>query len=105
MDRLQQDGVVPGFFYYPLDVVDRKDILGLRDRLEDADSRSGRGGGRHLYRWGHRTTLGYLDFISWDLKALLDSAVEVFSSAPLAWAAFHTFRADADSIGLKQRLV
>ncbi len=48
------------------------------------------------------TALGYLDFIAWDLKALLDSAVEVFASAPVAWAAFHTFRADADGIRLKR---
>ena len=29
MDRLHRDGVVPGFFYYPLDGVDRKEILNL----------------------------------------------------------------------------
>jgi len=48
------------------------------------------------------TTLGYLDFIAWDLKVLLDSAVEVFAGAPVAWAAFHTFRQSANGIGLKQ---
>ncbi len=36
MDRLHQDGVVPGFFYYPLDDVNRKGILELRDQLENA---------------------------------------------------------------------
>ena len=34
MDRLHRDGVVPGFFYYPLDGVDRKDFLTLRDQLD-----------------------------------------------------------------------
>lgn len=102
MDRLHQDGVVPGFFYYPLDGVDRKDILDLRDQLEQAiGARCGEGvvtftGG------ATGTALGYLDFIAWDLKTLLDSAVEVFAGAPVAWAAFHTFRGDADGVGLKQ---
>ncbi len=104
MDRLQQDGVVPGFFYYPLDGMDRKDILDLRDRLENAIV--SRAGAEAVTFTGGATgtALGYLDFIAWDLKALLDSAVEVFASVPLAWAAFHTFRADTDSIGLKQRV-
>ena len=102
MDRLHRDGVVPGFFYYPLDGVDKKDILDLRDQLEQAiEARCGEGvvtftGG------ATGTTLGYLDFIAWDLKTLLDSAVEVFAGAPVAWAAFHTFRLSADGIGLKQ---
>lgn len=102
MDQLHRDGVVPGFFYYPLDGVDKKDILDLRDQLEKAiEARCGEGvvtftGG------ATGTTLGYLDFIAWDLKTLLDSAVEVFAGAPVAWAAFHTFRLSADGIGLKQ---
>ena len=47
------------------------------------------------------TEMGYLDFIAWDLKILLDSAAEVFAGAPVNWAAFHTFRQDAEGIGLK----
>lgn len=102
MDRLHQDGVVPGFFYYPLDGVDRKEILDLRDQLEQAiEARCGEG---VVTFTGGATgaTLGYLDFIAWDLKPLLDAAVEVFAGAPVDWAAFHTFRRDADGIGLKQ---
>ncbi len=102
MDRLQQDGVVPGFFYYPLDGVNRKDILELRDQLENAIW--GRAGAEAVIFTGGATgtTLGYLDFIAWDLKVLLDSAVEVFASASVAWAAFHIFRVDADGIALKR---
>ena len=101
MDRLHQDGVVPGFFYYPLDGVDKKDILNLRDQLEQAiEARCGEGivtftGG------ATGTTFGYLDFIAWDLRTLLDAAVEVFAGAPVDWAAFHTLRSNAGSIGLK----
>lgn len=103
MDRLHQDGVIPGFFYYPLDGVDRKDILDLRDQLEQAiTARCGEG--IVTFTGGSTgTSLGYLDFIAWDLKTLLDAAAEVFGGAPVDWAAFHTFRGDSDGIGLKQR--
>ncbi len=103
MDRLHRDGVVPGFFYYPLDGVDKKEILDLRDQLEQAiQARCGEGvvtftGG------ATGTTLGYLDFIAWDLKVLLDAAVEVFAGAPMEWAAFHTFRFHVGGISLKQQ--
>lgn len=102
MDRLHRDGVVPGFFYYPLDGVDRKDILTLRDQLEQAiTARCGEGivtftGG------ATGTCYGYLDFIAWDLRTLLDAAVEVFAGAPVEWAAFHTFRYNVNGVGLKQ---
>ena len=102
MDRLHRDGVVPGFFYYPLDGVERKEILDLRDQLEQAiTARCGEGivtftGG------ATGTSLGYLDFIAWDLRTLLDAAVEVFAGAPVAWAAFHSFRFNVSGISLKQ---
>ena len=102
MDRLHRDGVVPGFFYYPLDGVDKKEILDLRDQLEQAiTARCGEGivtftGG------ATGTCYGYLDFIAWDLRTLLDAAVEVFAGAPVKSAAFHTFRFNVSGIGLKQ---
>mgnify|MGYP001083928416 FL=1 len=101
MDRLHRDGVVPGFFYYPLDGVDQKEILDLRDQLEQAiAARCGEG---IVTFTGGATgvSFGYLDFIAWDLKVLLDSSVEVFAGAPVKWAAFHTFRYNASGIGLK----
>ena len=102
MDRLHRDGVVPGFFYYPLDGVDRKEILDLRDQLEQAIA-ARCGEGIVTFTGGATGTgFGYLDFIAWDLKTLLDAAVEVFAGAPVNWAAFHTFRADVPGIGLKQ---
>mgnify|MGYP001029433813 FL=1 len=101
MDQLGQDGIFPGFFYYSLEGVDPKTVLDLRDQLEQAiTARCGEGvvtftGG------ATGTEMGYLDFIAWDLKILLDSAAEVFAGAPVNWAAFHTFRQDAEGIGLK----
>ena len=99
MDCLHQDGAVPGFFYYPLEGIE--EILDLRDKLEQTIL--GRcGEGIVTFTGGATgTTLGYLDFIAWDLKTLLDTAVEVFQAAPVAWAAFHTFRQGVSGIGLK----
>ncbi len=101
MDRLHQDGVVPGFFYYPLDGIDPKEVLDLRDQLEQAIL--GRCGDGIAFFTGGATgaSLGYLDFIAWALKAPLGAAAEAFARAPGAWAAFHTFRAGAVGIGLK----
>ena len=85
-----------------LDGVDKKEILDLRHQLEQAiTARCGEGivtftGG------ATGTCYGYLDFIAWDLRTLLDAAVKVFAGAPVEWAAFHTFRLSADGIGLKQ---
>ncbi len=101
MDRLHRDGVVPGFFYYPLDGIDKKDVLDLRDQLEQAiGARCGEG----VVTFTGGSTgieLGYLDFIAWDLKVLLDAAVEVFAGAPVDWAAFHSFRFNVNGVGLK----
>ncbi|MCI8422847.1 MAG: hypothetical protein HFF50_04835 [Lawsonibacter sp.] len=103
MDRLHRDGVIPGFFYYPLDGVDKKEILDLRDQLEQAIL--GRcGEGIVTFTGGATgTAFGYLDFIAWDLKTLLDAAVEVFAGASVDWASFHTFRFDVPGIGLKRK--
>lgn len=43
---------------------------------------------------------GYLDFIAWDLKAVLDAAVSVFGRTGIDWVMFHSFRLDAEGIML-----
>ena len=96
MDSLHADGAVAGFFCYPLDGFTGGDraaaVLDFRDALEAAvRERAGAqcvtflGGASGVY-------CGYLDFIAWDLPAVLDAAAEFFAAAPLAWASFHTFR-------------
>ena len=103
MDRLHQDGIVPGFFYYPLEGVEQKEILNLRRQLEEAIQEKA-GEDAVLFTGGATgVEFGYLDFIAWDLKTVLDAAVEVFAESPVVWAAFKTFRASAHGIGLKYR--
>lgn len=102
MDAFHRDGVVPGFVYYPLEGIDKQEILNLRDSLEQAIlERAGEEAA--LFIGGATgTAYGYLDFIAWDLKAVLDAAVEALAAAPMKWAAFHTFRWDAAGIALKR---
>lgn len=106
MEDYHADGIVPGFFYYPLDsfadVEDRgAKILDLRDRIEaavkervGADAILFLGGASGIY-------CSYLDFIAWDLQAVLDAAADIFAETSLEWAAFHSFRRNVGGILLK----
>lgn len=97
MDDFHRDGVACGFLYYPLDGFTQseergKQVLDFRDSVEAAvleqaggDAVTFTGGASGVY-------YGYLDFIAWDLRAVLDAAAEFFAQAPVEWAAFHTFR-------------
>lgn len=102
VDQLHRDGVVAGFFYYPLDGVDKKAVLDLRDQLEETIE--AKAGEDAVLFTGGATGVdnGYLDFIAWDLKAVLDAAAEAFAAAPVAWAGFHTFRLSARGVALKR---
>ena len=35
---------------------------------------------------------GYLDFIAWDLKEVLECATKFFASSKVSWAGYHSFR-------------
>ena len=105
VDDLHKDGIAAGFFYYPFDGFQGEDrakaILDFRDELEAKISERA---GMDAAAWlGGASGLncGYLDFIAWDLKAVLDAAVAVFAEAPVKWAAFQTFRVNVGGILLK----
>lgn len=101
MDDFHIDGAVPAFFYYPLDGIPRDQILDLRDRLEQEIAQ--KAGDAVTFTGGATgTECGYLDFIAWDLNAVLNAAVEVFEDSQLKEALFHTFRRDVGSIVLKR---
>ncbi len=105
MDMLHADGAAAGFFCYPLDGFTGDDrsqqIFDFRDKLEAAlseecgDAVTLIGGATGIY-------YGYVDFIAWDLKAVLDTAQCFFDDTDLPWANFHVFRRDATTIPLKK---
>ena len=100
MDRLHRDGAVPGFFFWSLDGFGKEDILPFRDQIEAAVLQ--KAGAAAVTFTGGATgeVYGYLDFIAWDLPAVINAAREVMSAAPVKTAGFHTFRMDAYEVGL-----
>ena len=107
MDELHQNGAVAGFFCYPLEGFTGEDrsqqLFAFRDTLEEAlttqagqDALALTGGATGLY-------CGYVDFIAWDLDAVLSAAAEFFQSTSLPWASFHTFRRDVGTVRLVSR--
>lgn len=105
MDNLHADGAAAGFFCYPLDGFTGDDrsqqIFDFRDSLEEAlseecgDAVTLIGGATGIY-------YGYVDFIAWDLRAVLNAAQRFFDDTDLPWADFHVFRRDAATIPLKE---
>lgn len=109
MDNFHEDGIAAGYFCYPLYGFQGEDrgakILDFRDEMADRieeivgkKSFAYIGGASGIY-------YGYLDFIAWDLKAVLDAAVLVFGDSGIDWAMFHSFRQDADGITLFEKKV
>ena len=107
MDRLHADGAAAGFFCYPLDGFDGEDrsqqLFAFRDALEEALLR--RAGEEALTLTGGATGVfcGYVDFIAWDLRAVLDAAKDFFADSPLPWADFHVFRRGVGTVRLLDR--
>ena len=106
MDDLHADGAVAGFFCYPLDTLREEEgsekIFAFRDRLEEALAAGD--GPEILTLTGGATGLfcGYVDFIAWDIRAVLQKAKEFFEGTDIPWASFHTFRREAGTVALKK---
>ena len=105
MDDLHADGAVAGFFCYPLDTLREEEgtdkIFDFRDKLEEAFTTGD--GPEILTLTGGATGLfcGYVDFIAWDIRAVLQKAKEFFKDSDIPWATFHTFRREAGTVNLK----
>nr|WP_279323859.1 DUF4253 domain-containing protein [Anaerotruncus colihominis] len=106
MDDFHADGAVAGFFCYPLDTLRDENgsqkIFDFREKLESVlltdageDAVTLTGGATGLY-------CGYVDFIAWDLRAVLNAAQEFFDETDLPWASFHVFRRDVGTVTLKE---
>ena len=105
MDDLHADGAVAGFFCYPLDTLREEEgtdkIFDFRDKLEEVFTTGD--GPEVLTLTGGATGLfcGYMDFIAWDIRAVLQKAKEFFEGTDIPWANFHTFRREAGTVALK----
>ena len=106
MDALHADGAVAGFLCYPLDTLREEEgsekIFDFRDRLEEALAAGD--SPEILTLTGGATGIfcGYVDFIAWDIRAVLQKAKEFFEGTDIPWANFHTFRREAGTVALKK---
>ena len=106
-DEYHKDGITAGFLCYPVDEFSGENraeqILQFRDALQGAilehagaDSVTFLGGATGLY-------YGYLDFLAWDLPAVLDAARDFFADSNAAQGLFHVFRRDVGTVRLWER--
>ena len=100
------DGIAVGFIAYPLpeDLHGKsEEILDFRDTLMEAITETAGEDAVVFLGGATGTGCGYLDFIAWDLRAVLDVAAHFLTETTLPWAAFHSFRRDVNPIYLLDR--
>ena len=104
VDEYHKDGIAAGFLCYPLESFTgeerSKAVLDFRDDLRDTILREA--GAEAVTFLGGATGLycGYLDFIAWDLPAVLTAAQAFFEASGLPYAHFHAFRRDVGGVPL-----
>ena len=104
VDEYHRDGIAAGFLCYPLAGFTgeerSKNILDFRDALQEAILNQA--GAEAVTFLGGATGLyyGYLDFIAWDLPAVLTAAQAFFEESGLPYAHFHAFRRDVGGVPL-----
>ena len=104
VDEYHRDGIAAGFLLYPLSGFTgeerSKNILDFRDALQEAVLN--KAGAEAVTFLGGATGLyyGYLDFLAWDLPAVLDAARDFFADSGVAQGAFHAFRRDVGAVRL-----
>ena len=107
VDMYHADGIAAGFLAYPLTDALRADSeapLAFRDALMTAIERDTKEPDVVTFLGGATgTDCGYLDFLAWDLRAVLDAANDFLEQTDLPWAVFHSFRRDANSVSLFDR--
>ncbi len=102
-----RDGIAAGFLCYPVDGFAGEDraeqILQFRDDLRDAILE--KAGAEAVTFLGGATGLyyGYLDFLAWDLPAVLDAARDFFEDSQIDQGGFHTFRRDVGTVRLWEK--
>lgn len=107
IDAFHTDGIAAGYFCYPLAGFSEENkgeqILDFRENAA-AQIESLAGSDGFVYTGGAAgADYGYLDFIAWDFKAVLDAAVSVFEKSGIEWAAFHSFRQGVEGVMLCEK--
>lgn len=104
MNQFHNDGAVPGFLCWPIEAVEGKNqkaaVDTFTEKLEEAILKNA--GSNAVTFIGHAVGLyaAYLDFIAWDLEAVLEAAEEAMTDLGMADGAFHTFRREAETLAV-----
>ncbi|MDE6733328.1 MAG: hypothetical protein K2J77_10685 [Oscillospiraceae bacterium] len=107
INKADNDGVAAGFIFFPAYVFEDdenakrgKKILDFRDELEAYIN--GKAGESVVFVGGASGIDNcYLDFLAWDLKAVLDAAAEFFAKQDaVPWAYYQSYRTDVGVITL-----
>ena len=104
MDSLEEDGIVGGYLFYPIDAVESdsrgSQILDLRDAVTNdlektlPDSFMFVGGATGV-------NFSYIDFIAWDIREVLEKIPEIAEKNGLSWISFRKFRQGEESYSIK----
>lgn len=107
VNKADNDGVAAGFIFFPVHVFEDDEkakrgekILGFRDELESLITK--RAGDNVVFIGGASGIDNcYLDLLAFDIKAVLDAAVEFFSTQKIVpWAFYQSYRTDVKVLAL-----
>ena len=102
IDLCHRHGIAAGFFCWPLSSGQDAFSTVLED-LQAALDRQAGPEACTITGYARGTFCGYLDFLAWDLPAVLDAARDFFAGSGLDWANFHSFRRDVSTVRLFTR--
>ncbi len=110
INKADNDGVVAGFIFFPVHVFEDdengnrgKNILDFREELQSyIEDKAGDScvfiGGASGY------ANCYLDFLAWNIRNVLDAAVDFFAAQnTVPWAYYQSFRSDVNVLSLLRR--
>lgn len=111
MEQAKNNGAVAGFIFYPLWNFEEKEknnksdkMLNFRDELEKYININTNNSAFCFLGGATGVFFGYLDFIAWDLKAVLCAAEKFFADKDyIPYACFQAFSEDSESILLKNQ--
>ncbi|MCD8340303.1 MAG: hypothetical protein LUC43_08950 [Burkholderiales bacterium] len=104
VDLLQADGATAGFFMFFIDPFrgpdEEKKIKQFQEEFIKAIEEKAGKEAFELIGTAIGTKAGYIDFMAWNLKAVLDTAKEFLQNSKKAHAGFHVLRREGEVIGL-----
>lgn len=108
MNELHDDGITAGFFFFPVESfmdngTDASKLFAFRDEVEAELIEKAGADAVILLGGATGIEFGYIDFIAYDIKAVLEAGTEIFSKGKVDYAGFHTFIRDTKPVKLYEK--